>query len=158
MEGEIIFRKASLQDSIDLFKWRNDPLSREMSKNSSIISRKDHDLWFEKNISKKQVLILICENSFTKNKIGILRFDFNKNFIKSMVSINISPQERGKKYSKVCLKQGIKYMRSIYPQCREIFADVKKTNLRSIEIFTSNKFEYIGEENFFNRYRLIYER
>ena len=69
MEGEIIFRKASLQDSIDLFKWRNDPLSREMSKNSSIISRKDHDLWFEKNISKKQVLILICENSFTNNKI-----------------------------------------------------------------------------------------
>ena len=158
MEGEIIFRKASLQDSIDLFKWRNDPLSREMSKNSSIISIKDHDLWFEKNISKKQVLILICENSFTNNKIGILRFDFNKNFIKSMVSINISPQERGKKYSKVCLKQGIKYMRSIYPQCREIFANVKKTNLRSIEIFTSNKFEYIGEENFFNRYKLIYER
>ena len=75
-----------------------------------------------------------------------------------MVSINISPQERGKKYSKVCLKQGIKYMRSIYPQCREIFANVKKTNLRSIEIFTSNKFEYIGEENFFNRYKLIYER
>tara|TARA_B100001057_G_scaffold501031_1_gene619845 strand:+ start:1394 stop:1870 length:477 start_codon:yes stop_codon:yes gene_type:complete len=158
MAGQITIRKALLQDSIDLFKWRNDPLALEMSKNSSKILKRDHDLWLKKNISKKRVLILICENSFTKNKIGIIRFDFNRSFIKSTISINISPEERGKKYSKVCLKQGITYMKSIYPQCREIIADVKKTNLRSIDIFTSNEFEYVEEENFFNRYKLIYER
>ena len=44
------FRKALIADSDLYFKWVNDPLVRDQSYNSTIVSLEDHQNWFQKKI------------------------------------------------------------------------------------------------------------
>ena len=56
-------RRASIEDSYDIWQWRNDPHTRAMSKNSNEVNWEDHSRWYENAISGKYRLILIGVNT-----------------------------------------------------------------------------------------------
>ena len=51
--NKLTIRNATLEDCDDLFLWRNDPLSVEMSSTQSTVSQKDHQSWIKKILLKK---------------------------------------------------------------------------------------------------------
>ena len=138
----MIIRNAKIDDIIDIYKWRNDPLSRSMSIDTSYVSIAKHKLWFNKtltNPNKKMYIGLV-----KREKIGVTRFDFNENFISTEVSINLNPLMRGKNLSSKLLSKSI----SLYLKNKNIklLATVKNQNLSSLKIFKKLGFKKHHED------------
>ena len=47
----MIIRNATIDDIKDIYEWRNDPLSRSMFKDTSLISLEKHKSWFNKTLN-----------------------------------------------------------------------------------------------------------
>jgi len=141
----MLIRNADNNDVMDIYKWRNDPLSLSMSENSSIISIVDHKIWF-KNIlidpSKKIYIGIVDEN-----KIGVTKFEIDEYENKAKVSINLNPSMRGKKFSFDLLSKSV----AIYLKQQEIklTAIVKNENLASLKIFKKCGFKKKSEDSTF---------
>ena len=90
----ITIRHADNIDSRDVFEWRNDPISVEMSHKPNVVNWQDHSRWFKDSLKNSNRVILICEDVISKEKIGVVRFDIVDN--ESTVSINLAPNMRGK--------------------------------------------------------------
>ena len=71
-------REVIQSDSQDLFSWRNDKLSREMFRDSSLITMEEHSNWFEEVRKNKRKHIFIGLDD-KNNKIGVCRFDIEDN-------------------------------------------------------------------------------
>ena len=59
-------RLASTKDSDDILRWRNDPITRKMSIDSSKISQTTHNNWYKKSLKSKNCSIYIAEDGKRK--------------------------------------------------------------------------------------------
>jgi len=137
----VILRDAVIDDLVDVFYWRNDPLSRSMSIDDKLVKKLEHKRWFESALRNpdKQMYIGISE----QKKIGITRFDLNKKNGFTEVSINLNPCMRGKNLSfDLLLKSVTFYLKN---KNRKLNAKVKNENLPSLKIF--KKVGFIEYEN-----------
>ena len=73
----ISVRFASIDDSVDVFTWRNDPLSREMSLNTKEIEFPHHQAWFKDIITETNSALVIAEIS--QVKLGVCKLVTKKN-------------------------------------------------------------------------------
>ena len=103
-------RKANLHDCEDIFKWRNDRLTRKMSKNIKEVEWNEHLNWYKETIKNKDILLLVCTDNKNFKKLGMVRFDILNNGKSSEISINLNPKERNKDHSTECIKKSIKFM------------------------------------------------
>ena len=136
----MIIRNAKIEDSHDIFEWRNDHLSFSMSVSGKKVSLQEHNEWFIdslKNPDKELYIGFVDEQ-----KIGICRFEFDKTTKTSEVSINLNPIFRGKNLSFQFLNQSINSFRK--KNNFELKATVKKSNIASIKIFERNGFVKIN--------------
>ena len=129
----IVARKANEHDCEDVLIWRNDPITRQMSHSTEEISVALHERWFEKALANDALLLLICEAEASGNKIGIVRFDLEGE--QATISINLSPQQRGKGLSIPSLEAAIAFLHQHQPQVRRILAEIKEENLASQHCF-----------------------
>src|SRR5712671_2099135 len=87
-------------DSADLLRWRNDPVTRANSHSTGEVSQEDHDAWMTACMSpshpKGQVWIADVDGT----SVGVIRVN-----PECEVSITVAPEHRGKGYSKQMLKQ-----------------------------------------------------
>jgi RimJ/RimL family protein N-acetyltransferase len=125
-------RFAETADNRNIFKWRNDPITRRMSHKSESIAWKQHTNWFTNSLNSKNRILLICKQSFV-DKIAIVRFDIFKTTTK--VSINLNPKKRGKNFGKICLIKSIEFFLKKYPLTKKIYAEVNEENVPSKKIF-----------------------
>ena len=127
----MLIRNLDENDKDDIFKWRNDKISRSMFFESSVVSRESHDKWFFKSINDKSKKIYIGEHK--KKKIGICRFEKRKYSSTSEISINMNPIFRGKGLASRFLKLSI----DCYSKQNNInlIAKIKKKNLKSQKLF-----------------------
>lgn len=140
----ILIRKAENSDLKDIFNWRNDKLTLSMFKNNNIVSWNEHCFWFKQKIKDKSCLLLIGEKAGIK--IGVIRFDILRD--RSIISINLNPVCRGKKFSKAFLAMGCNYYFNLFNL--KIISEIKKVNFSSINIFKSVGFKKEStKENFF---------
>ena len=139
--------KASNNDSLDIFQWRNDPLTRQNSVNTNPVSLKDHNQWFNEVLNSRNTELLIgIENSI---KVGVCRFCLNlSNSVE--VSINLNPLMRGKRISKKLLEKSINY----YLKTNKVMltATIRIDNIPSIKIFEELNFIKIKSSDSFNYY------
>ena len=142
----MIIREAEIKDSIDVFYWRNDQLSCDMSINNKKISIKDHQKWYQSILKDSLRKLYIGEDS--DKKIGICRFDYNELDNCSEVSINLNPKMRGKNLSYEFLINSIKKYLEKTP-CK-LKARIKKENKASLKIFEKCGFIYFAKDNNFN--------
>ena len=90
-------REANIDDSNDIFEWRNDPITRQMSFNSDVVTFSTHNKWFENSLHNKNRYLLIAEEE--GRKISVVRFDIKEEKSTAEININLNPLERGKRFS-----------------------------------------------------------
>ena len=149
---------ANLSHSRDIWQWRNDPITRSVSKNTREVSWEDHDSWFRKSLtnSYRYLYIGVSTTPEDEEPIGIVRFDISSSSPEySKVSINISPRARGKRFGYLLLKEGTENFANEIKRSIRIFAEVKVNNLASIRLFTSSGYSSCNHyEKNYNRYFL----
>ena len=126
-------RKANDDDSRDIFDWRNDELTRQMSHTSDFVDWNGHSGWFAASLTNKNRLILMCEEESTNEKVAMVRFDVEGN--RALISINLSPKMRGKRKAKGCLSDAISFFQKSYSVVQFIDAEIKSINIASQKCF-----------------------
>ena len=75
----------------------------------------------------------------------------------ALISINLSPDSRGKNYAKPCLENAISYLKTNFINCNTLYAEIKKDNFPSIKTFEGLNFQLLEEKkvrNDFLTYKL----
>jgi RimJ/RimL family protein N-acetyltransferase len=147
-------RPAKPDDSNDIFEWRNDPVTRQMSHNTGEVLKEEHEAWFKAALGSDNKCLLICTND-SAEKIGIVRFDIKEQ--SAEVSINLNPEMRGKGLAKHCLKQAMLYFKMSNPDIKELEAEIKDTNTVSKNIFEGVGFEFDSEQKGVSYYKTIFD-
>ena len=140
---DITYRLATNEDSSDLFNWRNDPVTREMSRNTDSIPWESHEKWYEKALADFRKKILIAENS--EGKIGMVRFDYQDIPNSAEININLNPAFRGRGLAQPILNGACAHGFSRLGLIR-IYAEIKTTNIPSIKIFERAGFKYLSQK------------
>jgi L-amino acid N-acyltransferase YncA len=136
-------KDADNSDSLDIFEWRNDPISCQMFVSNKKVTLEEHKKWFEN--SQKNPLRKIYIGILTDEKVGICRFDIDSKMNSSEVSINLNPTMRGKNLSYQLLSDSIETYKKIN-QIR-LTATIKKENKASLIIFQKCSFSIIDEDD-----------
>jgi RimJ/RimL family protein N-acetyltransferase len=148
--SKINIRKAAHEDVHDLFKWRNDELTRKMSRNDKKINFQDHHKWFKDTLANKSKVVYIAEiDSFS---IGVVRFDEIKESLYE-VNIDINPKSRGKNYGMKVTALGILELEKD-KNAKAIFSTVKKVNVPSLKLFERLGFRETESDKIYNYYLL----
>ena len=136
----IKIKKATYEHCHDIWEWRNDKFTREMSKNTNHITWENHKKWFSKVIIDPDIFFYIGE---IENKImGSVRFvKHEKSLDDYFININISPVSRGKGLSKILLKSSINKFCSEVNKIRFLKAEVKEINDVSKNLFKNYGFK-----------------
>lgn len=80
-------RPAQMSDADILFQWRNDPLTREMSKNRDPVSWETHIKWLAGRLARSEPHLYIAEIDCP---VGTFRLDGDE------ISYTVAPESRGK--------------------------------------------------------------
>ena len=137
-------RKANENDSRDIFDWRNDELTRQMSHTTDLVEWYEHNAWFYASLVNTKRLLVICEDETTNEKVAIVRFDINDE--RALISINLSPKMRGKRKAKECLREAISFFKRYFLDVRFIDAEIKPMNIPSQQSFMGVGFVLVKEE------------
>ena len=97
---EINMRKATMEDALDILKWRNDEKSREGSFNKEKINIPQHLEWYKKKMSDENCVMLILMDG--EEKAGHIRLDIQGDTAE--ISYMIAPDKRGKGLGKEILR------------------------------------------------------
>ena len=137
-------RRAEEKDSKDIFDWRNDELTRQMSHTIDLFEWDGHSKWFSSSLTNENRLLVVCQNKITSEKVAVVRFDLMKD--RALISTNLSPLMRGKGKAKNCLKEAIQFFTAAYPKVSSIDAEIKSVNLASKSTFEGVEFVFVKEE------------
>ena len=141
----ISVRLASECDIKDIYEWRNDKITRQMSFDSNIVKWENHTKWFKNSLSSNKKILIICEDAY-RNKISFVRFEINGSF--ALISINSNPKKRGKGFAKYCLINSINFFSNIFKEVDHLEAKKKEENLPSQKTFLRIGFiKYKIEDN-----------
>lgn len=147
---EILCRPITLEDSADVLDWRNDLVSRQMSFNYNKISSTEHSNWFSEILAISSHIGFIGE--INCEKIGVVFFKVDNAIAR--VSINLNPQQRGKKLAANLLRNGMKEAQKLFPQIDEFSAKIKNTNSASVKVFAQNGFVLNAKQDGFSVYNV----
>lgn len=156
MNKSIQIITACENDSDILFRWRNDPVTRAYSLNTSLTDYADHTAWFKKKLQDPLSIIYI--GYLEGEKIGVCRFDCDLQFSRAQISITLDPIFRGNQLSKPFLAASILEFQKI--RVIPLIARVKVINTVSNKCFVGSGFnlikvecgvaEYLHEKRTFN--------
>jgi spore coat polysaccharide biosynthesis predicted glycosyltransferase SpsG/RimJ/RimL family protein N-acetyltransferase len=132
---------ATLNHSDFLYELRNDSTVRFQSKNSTTITREDHDKWLSDKILKKTTKIYIIK--INETNVGQVRVDLKDSV--GIVSVALIEKYRGYGLAKVSLKKLISIVRETSMPISFLHAEIKAGNVNSIGLFTSLGFKEISE-------------
>lgn len=136
----MIFRKATKQDSDNLFRWRNDPETRANSINTAPVKREEHEGWLEKTLKNPNRLLFIAEED--RQAVGTMRADKLEDENGYEFSWTVAPEFRGRGLGKKMLLQAIGEVKSPI-----LKAKIKKENIASIKMAQAAGFSQESEEN-----------
>ncbi len=138
----ITVKHATENDSLDLFKWRNDPVTREMFFTQNELSLDAHTKWFRSSLINPARIILIgYKNS---QKIGVVRFDINDDNVTANISINLNPDYRGQNLAHKLL---LCAQNNIPLRIKSLRAEIKNKNTASIKTFQRAGYSFKTEDN-----------
>ena len=148
---ETFISKASQNDSVAIWNWRNNEHTRLMSQTTGEVSWDSHNSWFTNSLQNVNCYLYIGKLA-NKSKVATCRFDIDAINKTAEVSINLNPVFRGKKISVKFLKKAIKLF------CKsnkvDLKATIKKINAASIKCFIRCNFIFVSEDETYNYYRL----
>jgi RimJ/RimL family protein N-acetyltransferase len=81
-------RPATVDDAALLFDWRNDPVTRLMSRNSAPVAWEDHIPWLSQRVARGNPGLFIAENDGVA--VATYRIDGSE------ISYTVAPEFRGR--------------------------------------------------------------
>jgi RimJ/RimL family protein N-acetyltransferase len=138
-------RNPESRDSKLIWEWRNDPVTRQMSRTTDPIAWDTHAAWYAATDSK--IVMAVVDG----NPAAMLRFDFIESD-HAEIGINLGPAVRGQGLGAPILMAGCAYGFDTLGLSR-IRAEVKPENVASIKIFERAGFLLDGEHDGMRRYQ-----
>lgn len=138
-------RRATLADSERLIEWRNDPLTRAMSRNTGIVGVD----WARDYLTRANRLYYIVE----RDGLPIATAHFDLESDAAEISITVAPEHRGRGLAVLVIDAAIAAMQAEWPAVHEVVAQIKPGNVRSIRCFERAGFERTAEGDL-QHYRL----
>ena len=138
-----LFRKANNSDESILLDWINDPLSREMSLNSELITPEVHKIWFHRALHSKKIELYIYEKIIKNRKVApVANLRIERKNKRKYLSWNVSGEMRNKGIGGRMLVDFVKEFKGNY------FAIIKANNKASMAICEKSGFKkYYSREN-----------
>ncbi|GCA52255.1 hypothetical protein KGO5_04720 [Sinorhizobium sp. KGO-5] len=116
---KLTFRRATIEDAKMLFDWRNDPETRAMSRDTSVLLMDNHLAWLTRRLALSEPGLYIAE--IDKIPVGTVRLDQDE------ISYAVSPSHRRKGIAEKMLNRAF-----------ELFgpkiAEVKRENTASVKV------------------------
>jgi len=142
--------RAGRADSLDLWQWRNDQTTRQMSTSPEVVEWDAHSIWFERTLANAdRFLFMGCMHG--TEKVGMCRFDLDVEANVAEVSINLNPAYRGKGLSSPLLRAAMAMF--LEQRTVDLSAKIRKGNIGSIKCFTGSGFVLEREDGEYNFYR-----
>ena len=136
----LTIRLALSDDCREIYEWEFHPKTREWMTETKFVSYKEHETWFKKHLKCENVKLLVAVQNKAK-KIGVIKLEFDPLKMKVEIGITLNPDERGKGYSKDCIKLAMTYSLENFWPTSIFTSTIKKENLLSQNIFKSLGFE-----------------
>lgn len=130
-------------DSQRIWQWRNDPVTRQMSRKIEEIPWKAHREWYQQTMQDEKKIILM--GTYLGDPIGMIRFDL-VDTEGAEVSINLSPQQRGKGLGSLLLQAACRYAH-VEKQLKRLIANIRQENITSQKLFEHAGFMLMEEKN-----------
>jgi L-amino acid N-acyltransferase YncA len=137
----ILLRRATEADAMDVWAWRQDPITRTMSRNQDDVPVAEHLAWFATALADPRRTLLIGEAEGVK--VGMVRFDRGQI---TEVSINVNPAQRSQGHGRNLLSEAMTWVKG------EVWAEIKEDNLTSRRLFEGVGFEFRHVRDGFRRY------
>lgn len=137
MTDEIYFRFAGPEDSEDLLRWRNDPVTRKYSFNTKKVQKKDHVKWFGSSLSNPKRNLFIVTDS-KGSKLGQVRFDREGRHAE--IDIAIAPESRSRGIGTRVLKESARFYLDNF-DVQYIIANIKHENIASVRAFEKSGYK-----------------
>lgn len=136
-------KPATLQDSKDIWQWRNDPASRAMFFDGDQVAWEDHQQWYARALKSPERTLLVGVDEEVQQNIGVVRFDGLEDEVVE-VSINLNPLYRGQGLAKPLLSMAIDHYLAIN-NCSQLIAKIKSINTASRKLFAGVGFEFVSD-------------
>ena len=96
----VTLRPARLDDSHQVWTWRNDPDTRRASLNSEVIPLTTHEVWFRDSLRRpdRRIYIVVTDEA----ESGVVRLDLSGR--EAEVSIHLDPRWRGRGVGTLALR------------------------------------------------------
>lgn len=153
MNHHLTFRKAQFDDWQMLLDWRNDPITRQNSLNSSVLTEVDHKSWLKNSLAnpKRAIWIAMIQQSQQSTPFATMRCDqFTEHKIikkyhleesTQELSWTLSPDFRGRGLGSAMLKAFCDQQEQTY------VARIKKNNAASVRMVEKCGFQPFAEQN-----------
>lgn len=134
----VILRRATEADCEQVLAWRNEPATRAMSIDQTIISLAQHQPWFERSLANPRRLLLIgARAELPEVGIGVCRFDIDEDFASAEANINLAAAFHGMRLSVPLLSGGIAAFEAAFPDIRLLHAKIRSENYASRRCFAA---------------------
>lgn len=150
---DVAVRLATEADSDLVYEWRNDPVSREMSRVGGAVPWPMHASWFADALESPTRILMICAHDFF-GLVGVVRFDLQQRDTWAEISINLNPHVRGNGLAPKCLNASVALLNEDYPDCRRFVAEIKKINKASLKTFERAGFTKFDSGDVYETYML----
>ena len=134
---DITFRTVNMDDAELLLAWRNDSLTRKMSRTTDEVAPESHLDWLARSLEDNSRKIYIAEHN--DEKVGVVRSDFSNGIYE--ISWTIAPDYRGKGMGKAMVEQFIQDIPG------SVCAYIKPNNEASIQIALNAKMTCVREND-----------
>ena len=129
----ISFRRATPDDSHNIWSWRNDARVRRYSGTAAEISFEQHQSWFTSVLQDSQRHLMIASDG--QSPLGVIRFDCAGE--SATISIYLVPDRLGQGRGASLLLSGEDWLRQNLPFAHSVLAFVQDDNRASVELFRS---------------------
>jgi len=136
LPGSIEIKKITRDHSKNIFKWRNNPKIRGVSKSSDPISWEAHQKWFDAALLDSSRELLIGE--IDGLPIGVVRFDMQGGVAE--ISIYLVPESGYEGHGKSLLLASEQWLKTNYPEIKKIDANVLGENEPSKKLFLGSNY------------------
>lgn len=145
----LTLRSATPGDADLLLAWRNDPLTRQWSRNPGLVAQADHRNWLRNALASPDRILLIAQDA-EQMPVGTIRFD-RVSGGSWEVSITVAPECRGRGLARRVLAAGERELGNRQP-ADTVLASVHEDNTVSIRLFCTAGYRQIGGAGRFRRF------
>lgn len=152
--AEFSVRLADLGDSHVVWTWRNDEVSRKMSRNQSLIPWRVHSEWFLQTLTNPNRIIFI--GMIQKKAVSAVRYDRLDTLSTCLeISISVAPEWRGRGLGQRSIVTSIPLVKDYFHLANCAIANIRLQNYASLNAFMNCGFREVNQiEPDFRRFEI----